>query len=110
MMVSGAPLTATNVPRSFLPVLGSVALMVATELWRLRADENWKRRLTWTLPVVVPAAAAPALLERMSFFPRVQPRAVRVAFSMGSPTMSPSSSLTRAWAEARTRVVSMPAA
>lgn len=41
-------------------------------------------------------------------FPRVQSRASRVVFSIGSPTIVPSSSWTRACAAARHRVVSFP--
>ena len=62
--------------------------MVAIELCRFRAEENWNRRLIWAV------IGSPILLFRVSLPSKVHPSDAKVAFSMGSPTISPSSSLT----------------
>ncbi len=97
LIVSGAPLTAM------------ICLPLAREQMvdiRLRADENWNRRRTCS---VVRWGEPESLEEITSPLLNCQFRASKVVFSMGSPTMVPSSSLTRAWAAARQRVVSLDA-
>lgn len=95
--VSGAPLTATT----HLRPLGSLTDEMVDI--RFRAEENWYRRL---MVICDLCGASLELGERLSPLDSFQSRAESVVFSIGSPTMVPSSSSTRAWAAASAKVVS----
>ncbi len=71
---------------------------VEIEEERFKAEENWKRRKILIFSVFDLEVS----LKTISFWPIFQPTASKVAFSIGSPTISPSSNLTKAWAEPKT--------
>lgn len=102
-IVSGAPFTHARV----LPCCKAETVDI-----RFKAEENWNRRrmlrlalwATTALAASSPAGMGRTLSEDLS----CQPSASRVVFSIGSPTMVPSSRRTRACAAARTCRVSGP--
>lgn len=103
LMVSGAPFTQASV---------LLLCNIETVDIRFRAEENWNlRRMVmlalWAATAL--AASSPDGMGRtLSEDLSCQPSASRVVFSIGSPTIIPSSSRTRACAAARTCRVSGP--